>query len=364
MGAYHVPTDGLAKAVRVSEAQARRATEGGARFLGQHTVTGIRTDDGRVRAVVTDQGEIEADIVVCAAGIWGPLIGAMVGMTVPLQPMAHQYTTTGPLPEVAALAIPPDREDVHPIIRAQDRDLYFREYVDRLGVGSYAHVPMPIDAATILHPTEAPVMPSVLEFTPDSFAESWRWAQAIVPALRATRRRRRDRHQRDLLVHHGRRPAHGRVTGRQGLLARRSGVGHACLRGRQGDGRVAGRRRLADRPPRMRHEPVRTPPVGAVATSTTAASRTTSRSTTSSIPSSRWRTRDRCAPRRSTSASRSSARTSWRGTAGSGRTGTGRTRASWAAMTSRAATPGRSATGTRSPAPRRARRAIRPGCTT
>ena len=184
LGAYHVPTDGLAKAVRVSEAQARRATEGGARFLGGHTVTGIRTDDGRVRAVVTDQGEIEADIVVCAAGIWGPLIGAMVGMTVPLQPLAHQYTKTTVLPEMAPFAIPPDRENVHPIVRAQDRDLYFREHVDRLGVGSYAHVAMPIDAATILSPSEAPVMPSVLDFTPDTFAESWSWAQGIVPALR------------------------------------------------------------------------------------------------------------------------------------------------------------------------------------
>jgi glycine cleavage system aminomethyltransferase T/glycine/D-amino acid oxidase-like deaminating enzyme len=183
-GAYHVPTDGLAKAVRVSEASARRATEGGARFLGEHTVTGIRTDDARVRAVITDQGEFEADIVVCAAGIWGPLIGAMVGVTVPLQPLAHQYTKSTPLPELAALAIPPDRENIHPIIRAQDRDLYFREHVDRLGVGSYAHQPMPIDAATILRPTEAPVMPSVLEFTPETFEESWRWAQAIVPALR------------------------------------------------------------------------------------------------------------------------------------------------------------------------------------
>ncbi len=183
-GAYHVPTDGLAKAVRVSEAQARRATEGGARFLGGHTVTGIRTDDGRVRAVVTDRGEIEADIVVCAAGIWGPLIGAMVGMTVPLQPLAHQYTKTTQLPEMAPFAIPPDRENVHPIVRAQDRDLYFREHVDRLGVGSYAHVAMPIDAATILPPSEAPVMPSVLDFTPDTFAESWSWAQGIVPALR------------------------------------------------------------------------------------------------------------------------------------------------------------------------------------
>jgi glycine cleavage system aminomethyltransferase T/glycine/D-amino acid oxidase-like deaminating enzyme len=187
VGAYHVPTDGLAKAVRVSEAQARRAMEGGARFLGNHTVTGIRTDDGRVRAVITDQGEIEADVVVCAAGIWGPVIGAMVGLTVPLQPLAHQYTKSTPLPELAALAIPPDLENTHPIVRVQDRDLYFREHVDRLGVGSYAHRPMPIEATTILSPAEAPVMPSVLEFTPDTFEESWRWAQAIVPALRGDR---------------------------------------------------------------------------------------------------------------------------------------------------------------------------------
>ena len=33
-------------------------------------------------------------------------------------------------------------------------------------------------------------MPSVLDFTPDTFAESWRWAQAIVPALRGARRPR------------------------------------------------------------------------------------------------------------------------------------------------------------------------------
>ena len=116
LGAYHVPTDGLAKAVRVSEAQARRATEGGARFLGGHTVTGIRTDDGRVRAVVTDQGEIEADIVVCAAGIWGPLIGAMVGMTVPLQPLAHQYTKTNAATRDGAV-----RDPARPRERPSDR---------------------------------------------------------------------------------------------------------------------------------------------------------------------------------------------------------------------------------------------------
>ncbi|MGH2474075.1 MAG: FAD-dependent oxidoreductase, partial [Candidatus Limnocylindrales bacterium] len=184
LGAYHLPTDGLTDAVRISEAQARRAMEGGARFLGDQTVTGIRTDDGRVRAVITDRGEIAADIVVCAAGIWGPRIGAMVGMTVPLQPLAHQLTWTTVLPEVVAMGIPADREAIHPNIRVQDRDLYFREYPDHLAVGGYGHVPMPVDAADLLHPRDAPIMPSVLEFTPETFAETWSWATELVPALR------------------------------------------------------------------------------------------------------------------------------------------------------------------------------------
>jgi dimethylglycine oxidase len=185
LGAYHVPSDGLTDAVRVSEAQARRAAEGGATFLAEHTVTGIRTGDGHVRAVITDRGEIPADIIVCAAGIWGPRIGAMVGMTVALQPLAHQLTWTTPLPEVGAFGIPPEREAVHPNIRVQDRDMYFREYPDRLAVGGYGHVPLPVDAADLLHPRDAPVMPSVLEFTPDTFAETWSWAEELVPALRA-----------------------------------------------------------------------------------------------------------------------------------------------------------------------------------
>jgi dimethylglycine oxidase len=185
VGAYHVPSDGLTDSVRVSEAQARRATEGGARFLGGHTVTGIRTDDGRVRGVITDRGEIDADVVVCAAGIWGPRIGALVGMTIPLQPLAHQLSWTTVLPEVVAFDIPTENEAIHPNIRVQDRDMYFREYPDHLAVGGYGHVPLPVDQADILPPSEAPVMPSVLAFTPDTFAETWGWAEELVPALRA-----------------------------------------------------------------------------------------------------------------------------------------------------------------------------------
>ena len=186
LGGYLVPSDGLAKAVRAAEAQGRRATEGGARVLGEHTVTAIRTDDRRVRAVVTDRGEFPAEIVVSCAGIWGPRIGAMVGVATPLQPLAHLYARTGPVPALAPIAAPADLENERPILRHQDRDLYFREHVDRMGIGAYGHRPLPIDPASLRHPRDADPMPSVLPFTPEDFAESWGWAQELLPPLGET----------------------------------------------------------------------------------------------------------------------------------------------------------------------------------
>jgi glycine/D-amino acid oxidase-like deaminating enzyme len=47
-------------------------------------VLDIRVEDGAVRAVVTDQGELPADIMVCCAGIWGPKVAGYAGVDVPL----------------------------------------------------------------------------------------------------------------------------------------------------------------------------------------------------------------------------------------------------------------------------------------
>jgi glycine cleavage system aminomethyltransferase T/glycine/D-amino acid oxidase-like deaminating enzyme len=186
LGGYLVPSDGLAKAVRAAEVQARRAIEGGARVIGECAVTGVRTDDGRVRAVLTDQGEIPADIVVSCAGIWGPRIGDMVGMATPLQPLAHLYAKTRRVPALAPIAAGADIENERPILRHQDRDLYFREHGDRMGIGAYGHRPMPVHASDLLAPADAPVMPSIVDWTPADFEESWGWAQELMPALRET----------------------------------------------------------------------------------------------------------------------------------------------------------------------------------
>ena len=184
LGGLYVPTDGLAKAVRAGEAQARRAIERGARFLSHHTVTGFESSGGRITAVVTDRGDFRADVVVSCAGFWGPKIGRMAGLTVPLVPLAHQYARTTPVPDLAGHNTD-ELEASKPILRHQDRDLYYREHGDRIGIGSYAHRPMPVDIDDVAPPPTAPTapMPSVLPFTEEDFARSWADSRQLLPAL-------------------------------------------------------------------------------------------------------------------------------------------------------------------------------------
>ncbi|WP_405926341.1 FAD-dependent oxidoreductase [Streptomyces sp. NBC_00035] len=186
LGGFHTPDDGLARAVLASRAQMARAVEKGARFLDRHTVTGIEQEDGRVTAVVTDRGSFPADHVVSAAGFWGPVIGRMAGVEVPLQPLAHQYAKTRQLPELTGATEEADK----PILRFQDRDLYFREHHDRIGIGSYAHKPLPVDPFAILPYDEARAnhmeMPSSFPFTEEDWAPSWNDCRDLMPALRET----------------------------------------------------------------------------------------------------------------------------------------------------------------------------------
>ena len=190
LGGLHTPTDGLAKASRAVVALARRAESRGAQFRGSTPVIGINQHGGRVTGVQTNHGEIPADIVVSCAGFWGPAVGELVGMNVPLLPLAHQYARTG---QVAELVGRNDEqiEARMPILRDQDHDLYYREHNDCVGIGTYAHRPMPVRLTDLPEVddddlTEA-AMPSMLPFTEDDFAPSWEHSQLLLPALRSAK---------------------------------------------------------------------------------------------------------------------------------------------------------------------------------
>ncbi|MGV9801637.1 GcvT family protein [Mycobacterium sp. NPDC003449] len=182
LGGFHTPTDGLANAVRAAEAQARRATARGAVFLPHTEVFGILEQGGRVTGVRTSAGVIDADVVVCAAGFWGAQLARQVGLVLPLVPMAHQYAKTGQIAALVGRNSELSQAGL-PILRHQDADLYFREHLDRIGIGSYNHRPMPVDLSTLAADTAGESMPSMLPFTDEDFAAAWADAAELLPAL-------------------------------------------------------------------------------------------------------------------------------------------------------------------------------------
>lgn len=179
LGAYFVATDGTCRAVRAAEALARQAIAAGVCFHGGVEVTDIVRARGAVCAVETSHGRIATRRVLLCAGIWGPRIGRMAGLPVALTPVQHQYVKTLPLAALAGEV----REIGHPILRHQDARLYFRQHGACYGIGSYAHEPILTRAADIRRHDASAVMPSVMPFTPEHFAEPWLAARALLPAL-------------------------------------------------------------------------------------------------------------------------------------------------------------------------------------
>ena len=84
LGAYWVPSDGAGKGVKVVEALSRKAGDAGVSFEGGIEVTGFDIREGRVHGARTDRGDVECERVLVCAGIWGPSVGALAGVTIPL----------------------------------------------------------------------------------------------------------------------------------------------------------------------------------------------------------------------------------------------------------------------------------------
>ena len=178
LGSYLVPSDGIAKAVRLAAAMARDAEARGVTFEGGVTVTGFDIREGRVHGVRTDRGDIECERVLLCAGIWGPSVGALAGVPIPLVAVQHQLVWTDPIPELAG----DTREVAHPILRHQDMAMYFRHRGDHYGVGSYHHEPIATPQSAIRAPGGA-MQPSLMPFTPGEFDVAEAEAARVLPPL-------------------------------------------------------------------------------------------------------------------------------------------------------------------------------------
>ncbi len=134
LGAVYLPTDGYIDPSGLTFALAAGARSRGARFFTSTRVQGIALRNGRASEVVTDRGSIRTEIVVNAAGQWAGEIGAMVGVYLPVTPMAHLYLITRPIPGLPR---------GFPTMRDPDLLVYFREEVGGLIAGGYERQPAP-----------------------------------------------------------------------------------------------------------------------------------------------------------------------------------------------------------------------------
>ena len=179
-GGYHVPSDGLGKGVRILKALAQQAQSRGAIFVPNARVNQIESKQGRVSAVICNQGRIETEAVLLCAGIWGPRVGRLAGVPVPMQPMQHLYARTEPLPELAGTSI----EVVHPVLRHQDRSMYFRQDFDSYGVGSYRHEPLTVDLEDLGEEETGQPRSALRPFTPEHFENARADALELFPSFR------------------------------------------------------------------------------------------------------------------------------------------------------------------------------------
>lgn len=128
VGALFIPRDGHTSPVDTTMALARGARDRGAAIVDQVAVTDLRAADGRVVGVDTEQGPVEAETVVLAAGMWTRQLAARVGVAVPVQACEHFYVVTEPLDGVDADT---------PVLRDPGNHTYFKEETGKLMAGFF-----------------------------------------------------------------------------------------------------------------------------------------------------------------------------------------------------------------------------------
>ena len=98
--AAHAELEGSVDPVLVTEVLLERAKREGARLVYPAAVTGLAERDGRLRAVRTDAGDFEADVLIVACGTETPRVAAMAGIRVPLKDSPGVLVHTPPQPRL------------------------------------------------------------------------------------------------------------------------------------------------------------------------------------------------------------------------------------------------------------------------
>jgi len=179
MGIYN-PTDGVTRSVEVVKRRLAAAESRGAHLLADTEVIGVVREGSRVRAVQTNRGDFEADVVVICGGLWGGPLAALAGEYLPVVPFIAPGAHTPPLATLAGSTA----DARGPIVRFADSALTWRERGETVEFGYSRHEATPVDPYDLLSNEEAPIMPSMRDFSPRYVDDGWPRMQRLVPDTR------------------------------------------------------------------------------------------------------------------------------------------------------------------------------------
>jgi len=185
IGAFWQPGVGVVDSLRAGTIMREGAIEAGALTVVPNVeVVGLDTEEGadgrrRITRVRTDGGDIDADHVVIACGVWSPKIGDMAGVSIPLTPAVHQMISVGPCPQLAER----EGEISFPIVRDMDTFCYERQHGADMEVGSYAHRAILHEPEEIPSIEQAKLSPTEMPFTSDDFDPQLEQAYELMPDL-------------------------------------------------------------------------------------------------------------------------------------------------------------------------------------
>ena len=139
-GGIHIPSDGYANAIDITQALAKGARNKGAQIFQNTKVTAILQDGDKVTGVRTPDGDIEAECVVICGGMWSRDLAATVGVNVPLHACEHYYvlfeSVEGLHPEL-------------PVLRDYDACTYYKYDAGKLLVGAFEPTAKPWGAILV-----------------------------------------------------------------------------------------------------------------------------------------------------------------------------------------------------------------------
>ena len=126
------PIDGEVDPSGVTYAFAKAAKKYGGKYYTHTVVKDTKQKVDGTWEVFTDKGNITAEIVINAGGLWAREVGKLAGINLPVQPMEHHYLITEAIPEIEDLG-----NNRIPIGTDFEGNIYFRQEGKGMLLGTY-----------------------------------------------------------------------------------------------------------------------------------------------------------------------------------------------------------------------------------